>query len=183
MPTSRAILSVAFAKHSQCISQHPAPVCVCAEAVDWFFQERYQSAAEPLPVPSLRCRAVTGDADLDGPHGNPWLQVGDMLCPVDDVSWRPDRPAVDLATMLTLAADGVDVGLPVRFLGHAALHSLYWCFCAHWAALHGQGALEELRPARGQGVKVCAGGSTCPSFSSFRRRWDEVAGVCTVIIG
>ena len=104
-------------------------LCVCAEVVDWFLQETYQSAAEPL------------------------------------------------------AADGVDVGLPVRFLGHAALHSLCWCFCAHWAALHGQGALEELRPACGPGVKVCAGGSASPSFSSFGRRWDEVAGVCTVIIG
>lgn len=140
---------------------------------DFFFQEIYQSAAESLPAPSrsqgVEASGCQGDADISFDN-KPWLDAGDPLWPDGEDSWCPDRPAVDVSQMLTVAADGKDIGLPMRFLGHNTLHALYWCFRAHWSALQDHGSLEDIHGRQGR-PNV---GAECPSFSTFRRRWDAV---------
>ena len=166
------------------------------QEVDFFFQEYYQSAGEPLPQITQRamCQGVKAmkdgdnvDADIlqsvNGRWG-PWLNHGDRLNGVDNDEYDPDRPITDTAHMCTLACDGAVVGLPVRFLQHSSLWALYWQFLAHWEALHTSGRVdrptgargakrqrqgEKLGEAAGQGVKV-----NPPSFSTFQRRWQAV---------
>ena len=130
--------------------------------VDFFFQEYYQSAGEPLPKASRRMSvaALQGageDEDADvmqqiGGKWTPWLNAGDKINKDDDELYNPDRPIVDVAMMCTLAADGLVVGLPVRYVQHGKLWSLFWQFLAHWDALLSSGrvgstsrGVEELR--------------------------------------
>ena len=154
------------------------------QQVDFFFQEYYQSAGEPLPQISQRRQQhsqVDGedvDADvlqnINGQWG-PWLNKDDPLNKNDNDEYDPDRPIVSTAHMCTLACDGAVVGLPIRFIQHSSLWSLYWQFLAHWDALKTCGRLDlqasQSRGARGkrQGVEESA-----PSFSTFQRRWQEV---------
>ena len=129
--------------------------------VDFFFQEYYQSAGEPLPKASRRksvaalegitttyghtqgaCRGEDEDADVMqqiGGKWTPWLNAGDKINKDDDELYNPDRPIVDVAMMCTLAADGQVVGLPVRYVQHGTRWSLYWQFLAHWDALLSSG--------------------------------------------
>ena len=142
--------------------------------VDFFFQEYYQSAGEPLPQVTQRLANSAGhgpvheDADIvqevNGQWG-PWLNKGDPLNGQDNDDYEPDRPIVDIAHMCTLACDGAVVGLPVRFLQHSTLYALYWQFLAHWEALQTSGRLP---------VKVSGGQESAPSFATFSRRWTAV---------
>ena len=143
------------------------------EQVDFFFQEYYQSAGEPLPQESQRTSSRSPgsdnmDADIlqevNGKWG-PWLNKGDPLNRDDDDGYDPDRPVVDTSRMCTLACDGAVVGLPIRFVQHSTLWALYWQFLAHWDALKLAGRVEGKR----QGVEESA-----PSFSTFQRRWQAV---------
>ena len=139
--------------------------------VDFFFQEYYQSAGEPLPQVTQRQANgnAHGDADIvqevDGRWG-PWLNKGDPLNGQDNDEYEPDRPIIDIAHMCTLACDGAVVGLPVRFLQHSTLYALYWQFLAHWEALQSSGRLVEFKESRSQGP--------APSFGCFSRRWTNV---------
>ena len=141
-----------------------------SSAVDFWFQEWWQSCAEGLPAPSKRAKSDSGvDHDItfdDGGSGEPnaWcLDAGGPLHGKEDVSWNPDRPTVDTTNLLTVAADGKDVGLPVRFLNHSSLFALYWVFCASWSALGCCGVWQAAGDV-----------PECPSFATFRRRWHEV---------
>lgn len=139
---------------------------------DFFFQEMYQSAAESLP--NAGCQGVKASETPSDPDATyldkPWLDKDDPLTGDLDNAWLPDRPAVDLSRALTLAANGIDMGLPVRFLGHTNLHSLYWCFLAHWSVLESQGVTGSGPGRRGR----VGPGDGCPSYSTFRRRWFSV---------
>ena len=137
--------------------------------VDFFFQEYYQSAGEPLPqVTQRRANGVHVDADVvqevNGQWG-PWLNKGDPLNGQEDDQYEPDRPIIDVAHMCTLACDGAVVGLPVRFLQHSTLYALYWQFLAHWEALQSSSRLE---------VKESGCQGSAPSFATFSRRWTSV---------
>ena len=150
------------------------------EQVDFFFQEYYQSAGEPLPVCSQRVQQCSPgveesskeqDADIlqniNGQWG-PWLNKGDRLNNEDDDEYDPDRPVVSIAHMCTLACDGGVVGLPIRFIQHSTLWSLYWQFLSQWDAL--QMATTDLHTQKkSQGVKESA-----PSFATFQRRWHAI---------
>ena len=145
--------------------------------VDFFFQEYYQSAGEPLPKESRRTSTVlqqTVDADVTQVvQGKemPWLNKGDSLNQGEDEEYNPDRPAVDIMHMCTLASDGQVVGLPIRYVQHSSLWGLYWQFLAHWDALLAAGRLgvEVSRSQTSRGVH-----GTAPSFSTFRRRWETI---------
>ena len=134
--------------------------------VDFFFQEYYQSSAEPLPKASTREGHLDSDIQrkINGKWG-PWLNKGDRLNDVDDDQYDPDRPCVDVQRMLTLACSGAVVGLPVRFIQHSTLTNLYWQFLAHWDTLN--------EASRSMDVKR-QGLQKPPSFATFERRWDEV---------
>ena len=142
--------------------------------VDFFFQEYYQSAGEPLPKVSRRQggqplpSGAAGEADIMQEINGvlkPWLNTGDPLNGGDDEEYDPDRPAVDVARMCTLACDGQVVGLPVRFVQHSSLWGIYWQFLAHWDALMSAGRL---------GVAESWSGGAAPSFDTFRRRWQAI---------
>ena len=137
--------------------------------VDFFFQEYYQSAGEPLPQVTQRlANGVHVDADVvqevNGQWG-PWLNKGDPLNGQEDDQYEPDRPIIDIAHMCTLACDGAVVGLPVRFLQHSTLYALYWQFLAHWEALQSSRRLD---------VKESGCQGSAPSFATFSRRWTSV---------
>ena len=139
-----------------------------AMIVDSFFQEYYQSAGEPLPRPELRKGpGKPADSDILYDTG-PWLNHGDKLNGDDDDSYNPDRPAVNVACLVTLACLGFVVGLPVRFLHHATLWSLYWQFVAYWETLRDSGRLG-VEKSRRRDV-----GNEAPSFSTFQRRWHDI---------
>jgi len=141
--------------------------------VDFFFQEYYQSAGEPLPKASQRqgvqaLQGHTGDAEImQEINGNlkPWLNTGDALNQGEDEEYDPDRPVLDVTRMCTLACDGQVVGLPVRFVQHSSLWGIYWQFLAHWDALLSAGRL---------GVTESGHRGAAPSFATFRRRWQAV---------
>ena len=158
-----------MSKRSKCSRQTGRPRTQ-GQQVDFFFQEYYQSAGEPLPQVTQRRAngAVHADADIvqkvNGQWG-PWLNKGDPLNGQDDDHYEPDRPIVDIAHMCTLACDGAVVGLPVRFLQHSTLYALYWQFLAHWEALQSSGRLE---------VKESGCQGSTPSFPTFSRRWTSV---------
>ena len=132
------------------------------QEVDFFFQEYYQSAGEPLPQSHKRIRVQDNkggdgvDADIlqcvNGRWG-PWLNHGDCLNGDDDDEYDPDRPVTDTAHMCTLACDGAVVGLPVRFIQHSTLWALYWQFLAHWEALLTAGRTDRPTGKR-QGVRT-----------------------------
>ena len=149
--------------------------------VDFFFQEYYQSAGEPLPKMHASVEVSRGCVDegtsrdtdvqveVDGVLG-PWLNSGDRINGEDDDTYDPDRPVVDTTTMLTAAAHGQVVGLPMRFLQHGTLWLLYWHFLAHW---------DALRMCCSGGVKGSRRRSfqheaAAPSFATFQRRWHAV---------
>ena len=80
-----------------------------------------------------KIKEATVDPDYSHPD-NPWMdEVPDFID-----SWNPDRPPVELhAQLATLAKNpGADIGLPVRYLGHAPLVHYYWLFHSHWDSLH-----------------------------------------------
>ena len=141
--------------------------------VDFFFQEYYQSAGEPLPKESKRqsvqaLQGHTGEADImQEVNGKltPWLNAGDPLNRGEDEEYDPDRPIVDVTRMCTLACDGQVVGLPIRYVQHSSLWGIYWQFLAHWDALLSAGRL---------GVTESQRRGAAPSFSTFRRRWQAV---------
>jgi len=133
--------------------------------VDFFFQEYYQSATEPLPQSSQHIQRQSGDdADVDAQanpnndadilqkvngHWGPWLNHGDRLNGDDDDEYDPDRPIIDTTHMFTLASDGAVVGLPVRFMQHSTLWAVYWQFLGHWEALQTSGRLEVAEKKEG----------------------------------
>ena len=155
------------------IRQQPAKK---AEAVDFFFYELYQSAAEPLPTdPAARIRAGNSvDADITFDNG-PWYQSGDGLN-LGDASleeeqvawqnWEPDRPITEVLHQLTVASKEAVVGAPLRFLPHGRLHDLYWLFQAAWGTL-----VAHQRPGVLESWDLMQGP---PSFMTFYRRWAAV---------
>ena len=144
--------------------------------VDWFFIELYMSAAEPLPHKEIR--ALNDDKkDVEITfEDKAWLDKGDTLNAGEDKDWQPDRPKVDVATRLTLAAQGMekDVGLPVRFLPQTPLIHLYWSFVSAWDGLMACLAFESpfVRKSR---CPISQDGSwACPSYATFLKRWHDV---------
>ena len=139
--------------------------------VDFFFQEYYQSAGEPLPKLQAACGVREGrsrDTDvqleINGVLG-PWLNSGDRINGEDDDTYDPDRPVVDTTAMLTAAAHGQVVGLPMRFLHHGTLWQLYWHILAHWDALK-MCCSEGVKGSRRRSVQR---EMAAPSFWTFQR--------------
>jgi hypothetical protein len=144
--------------------------------VDFFFQEYYQSAGEPLPkTTAVSCVRAGTSSDTDvqievGGVLGPWLNSGDRINGADDDTYDPDRPVVDTTAMLTAAAHGQVVGLPMRFLHHGTLWQLYWHFLAHWDAVK-MTCSEGVQGSRRRSVQQEIAG---PSFATFQRRWHAV---------
>ena len=148
--------------------------------VDFFFASLYTSAAEPLGRDHLeeqKIKEATVDPDYSHPD-NPWMdEVPDFI-----VSWNPDRPPVELHAQLAALANnpGADIGLPVRYLGHAPLVHYYWLFHSHWDSLHAystfahEGTFEEGSSSSGVLGSSSAGALPCPSMRLFKDRWKSV---------
>ena len=148
--------------------------------VDFFFASLYTSAAEPLGRDHLeeqKIKEATVDPDYSHPD-NPWMDE----VPGFIVSWNPDRPPVELHAQLAALANnpGADIGLPVRYLGHAPLVHYYWLFHSHWDSLHAystfahEGTFEEGSSSSGVLGSSSAGALPCPSMRLFQDRWKSV---------
>lgn len=137
-----------------------------SDQVDWFFQELYQSAAEPLPE-DARCSwaAAMGQEDPSSQFDSPWSeaeQSGSLA--VSGSGFKASGIEDDHVPQLTLnpvvcctlaCVAGV-VGLPVRYLQHVRLMDLYWQFISAWDEQHSTGFLSFTSP---------------PCFKTFTRRW------------
>jgi hypothetical protein len=146
---------------------------VQAEHVDFFFYEIYHSAAEPLPLSHRggNPRGKKGPTD----HSlvavwfddEAWLHLGDAweeeaLPPVGSM----DQPSVDSLAGFTLVSKAGLPSLAQRYLPHCELHDLYWLFSAAWE-------VQTSRRPELQGI-------SCPSYSTFRRRWGRWKGILTI---
>ena len=132
------------------------PRCLC-----FWFCELYSSAGEPLcrdPEEERRAMEAAGDADFMHPD-IPWMDAD--TSPTMD--WAPDCPPVELHAQLAALANnpGADVGLPVRYLGHAPLIHYYWLFVANWDTVNAYSAFNPGHP----GVQESSTGTLpCPCF-------------------
>ena len=141
----------------RCPAPRPTPQ---RDAVDFFFMELYNSAAESMPE------------DARGSAASSFKQLLSKVEEDDDDPWE-DCPAEALGLDLVEARLPVDqtmaltrasryptsVGMPLRHVGHTSLMDLYWQFCAAWDTV------QEFSPT---GVQESRGP---PSFDTFRRRW------------
>ena len=147
-----------------------------SDAVDWFFQELYHSAAEPLPEDAKCAFDDAGvflqdqDASMQfedsfGAAAGAAVQQSSKVAailpsshPADQLS---DRAAslswISAATMITVASAASVIGLAVRYLPHVTLADLYAQFNAAWEA---------------QVASASGGFPAIPSFTTFCRRWS-----------
>ena len=140
-----------------------------SDAVDWFFQELYHSAAEPLPEDA---KCAFNDAGVFLAEQALPNQFEDSFstaagAPAIQPSSNPAEPLSDstptlawmsAAAMLTVASAASVIGLAVRYLPHATLADLYAQFTSAWEA-H---------------VASSSGGFPgMPSFTTFCRRWQK----------
>ena len=153
-----------------------------AKVIDFFFASLCASAAEPLGRDdATESRAVDDPDCLHGDTAWDDPQADELL------AWAPDRPPVELhAQFAALASNpAADVGLPVRYLGHAPLRHYYWMFCSNWdgtwaiADFHSGRDRSGKSGSRGPGVVGAAGHEgrrllPCPTFRTFHRRWTSV---------
>ena len=153
-----------------------------AKVIDFFFGSLYASTAEPLGRgDATESRAVDDPDCLHGDTAWDDPQADELL------AWAPDRPPVELhAQFAALASNpAADVGLPVRYLGHAPLRHYYWMFCSCWdgtwaiadfdsgrerSGVPGSGSLGVMGAAGHDGRKLLP----CPTFRTFHRRWTSV---------
>ena len=63
--------------------------------------------------------------------------------------------AFDLDIISCVTGDKI-LGLPKRYLPHQSLSNLYWIFTSVWDNTY---------------ARLCTSGATCPSFSTFQKRW------------
>ncbi|CAJ1390193.1 unnamed protein product [Effrenium voratum] len=77
------------------------------------------------------------------------------------LKWSPDHPVVDQLSAWTVASQRPSIGLPVRYLQHTTLHSLYWLFTASWDTI------KEHLPSGA--TKQAKDGP--PSYRTFCARW------------
>lgn len=154
------------------------------EAVDWFFQELYQSAAEALPEdPECAVRDGHKSQSSAGDDFIPWDEESDECSnakrrkvaasssqgPSTSAVQQCSRAAVppsstpslflDPAEALTVASATKVTGLPVRYIQHCNVSDLYWQLVAAWD-VHAQhvGGNNSFE-------------SGCPHYSTFLRRW------------
>lgn len=143
----------------RCPAPRPTPQ---RDAVDFFFMELYNSAAESMPEDPRGSatnlfKQLLSKVDGDDDSDDPWQD-----CPVEalGLDLEEARFPVDQTMALTRASRyPTSVGLPLRHVAHTSLMDLYWQFCAVWDTV------QEFHPT---GVQESRGP---PSFDTFRRRW------------
>ena len=147
-----------------------------AKVIDFFFNSLYASAAEPLGRDdAIEHKAVLDPDCLHGETAWDDPQADELL------AWAPDRPPVELHAQfaaLTSTPDA-DVGLPVRYLGHAPLRHYYWMFCAGWDSTWADADFRGGKcNANRERPRVLGSGGRgflpCPGFRTFQRRWTAI---------
>lgn len=139
--------------------------------VDYWFKEAYNSYAEPMPETPVRNTVAQRAADATHDvtfEGMPWLNYGEPLSaeePGED--WSLEQPIVDIQTLLTVAATGEPVGLPIRYLPHQTVWEMYWLFRASWQIVHDDNDQRRFQ-VPGSNTDVC------PSYELFNKRYKEV---------
>jgi hypothetical protein len=82
-----------------------------------------------------------------------------LSCSANDLNgWDPDRPLIDLLPELVQSMVGNVIGLPQRWLNHASVNELWWCFVSSW---HNSEAQER-------------GDQKMPTRPTFMLRWHAV---------
>jgi hypothetical protein len=155
-----------------------------SEAIDYFFRELYQSAAEPLPEQKRRGRTHKSiDADISWDDG-PWeLDTKALAENFEELDgWQPDAPTVQGMVALTVASQAHVVGVPIRYLPHGSMCHLYEMFLSSWDTLRDYLASGRPCGSEVQSSDQAAGGQETqaatevlrspPHAVTFWRRWQ-----------